>query len=459
MARAVMALQQITRHPPGRARQWVGRCASAARAGTALTGRSYNPRMPRIDPQRLLSDLRHLRSIGAQGPGVVRPAFSAADMEARRWLKGRYEEAGLDASIDGVGNVLGRSKHPGRALLIGSHSDTQPTGGWLDGALGVIYGLEVARALAADDATRTLPVDTVSFQDEESRFLGCLGSRSAIGALAPEAEQGVADTRGVTLADALRDAGLEDVPRLRLARERYAGFVEAHIEQGPHLEDAGRRIGVVTGIVGLRGFRFIFRGQQNHAGTTMMARRRDAATALYELAYRINQEFPAVAAEHSVWTMGRVRIEPNAASIVPGYAELDLQFRDQSDAPLDAFEATVARLVAEMNARSGVTIEAVAARLPIPPTRMDPSMRAHIEAAAERHVPGNWQRMPSGAFHDAGIVSAFMPSAMLFIPSVGGISHDFAEDSSDADIVLGCQVLADAAASILIEANAARQSG
>lgn len=409
--------------------------------------------MFRIDAERLLSDLNQLRAIGAQGRGVVRPAFSAADMEARRWLQHKYEEAGLEATIDGVGNVLGRSRHPGKALLIGSHSDTQPTGGWLDGALGVIYALEVVRSLAADSATRASPVDAVSFQDEESRFVGCLGSRSLIGALAPDIEQGAADSHGVTLADALHEAGLANVPRLRLSRERYVGFIEAHIEQGPHLEDAGLRIGVVTGIVGLRSIRFVFRGQQNHAGTTMMQRRRDATTTLYELAHRINLEFPKVAAERSVWTMGRLRVEPNATSIVPGYAELDLQFRDASDAPLDAFEAVVARLVSEINARGGVTIEAVPSRAPILPTRMDPDLQSHIETAAERNAPGNWQRMPSGAFHDAGIVSASIPSAMLFIPSIGGISHDFAEDSRDADIVLGCQVLADAAASILTAAN------
>jgi N-carbamoyl-L-amino-acid hydrolase len=412
--------------------------------------------MPRIDPDRLLSDLRALRAIGAQGHGVVRPAFSATDMEARRWLQARYEEAGLEATIDGVGNVLGRSRSAGKALLIGSHSDTQPTGGWLDGALGVIYGLEVVRALAADAATRTLPVDAVSFQDEEARFVGCLGSRSLIGSLTPEMEDGAADSRGTALADALREAGLAGVPRIRLDPARYAGFVEPHIEQGPHLEDEGRRIGVVTGIVGLRGIRFVFRGQQNHAGTTMMARRRDASAALYELAHRINQEFPKVAARRSVWTMGRVRIEPNATSIVPGYAELDLQFRDPEDAPLDVFEDVVARLVEEINARGGVAIEAIRARAPIRPSRMDPRLQSHIEAAAERHAPGLWQRMPSGAFHDAGIVSERLPSAMLFIPSIGGISHDFAEDSRDEDIVLGCQVVADAAASILAEANAVR---
>ena len=409
--------------------------------------------MPAINPERLLADLRQLRSIGAQGIGVVRPAFSAADMEARRWLKSRYEEAGLEATIDGVGNVLGRSRHPGKALLLGSHSDTQPTGGWLDGALGVVYALEVVRALAADKATRALAVDAVSFQDEESRFVGCLGSRSLIGALTPEMEEGVVDNSGLALAEALRAAGLAGAPRLRLARERYTGFVEAHIEQGPHLEDEGRRIGVVTGIVGLRAIRFVFRGQQNHAGTTMMARRRDAATALYELAHRINQEFPKAAGERSVWTMGRLRVEPNASSIVPGYADLDLQFRDASETPLDAFAAIVARLVAEMNARGGATIEATPARTPIPPTQMDPGLQEHIARAAERHVPGKWQRMPSGAFHDAGFISASLPSAMLFIPSIGGISHDFAENSRDEDIVLGCQVLADAAASILAAAN------
>jgi N-carbamoyl-L-amino-acid hydrolase len=412
--------------------------------------------MPAIDPARLLADLRFLRSIGAQGKGVVRPAFSLKDMEARRWLKGRYEEAGLEATIDGVGNVLGRSRHPGKALLVGSHSDTQPTGGWLDGALGVIYALEVVRALAADGSTRALPVDAVSFQDEESRFVGCLGSRSLTGTLAPEVEKDAVDNRGVALADALREAGLAEVPRLRLSRERYAGFVEAHIEQGPDLEDNDRRIGVVTGIVGLRGIRFMFRGQQNHAGTTMMKTRRDASAALYELAHRINREFPQAAGPRTVWTMGRLRVEPNATSIVPGYADLDLQFRDASEAPLVAFEKIVAGLVAEMNARGGVVIEAVPSRTPIPPTLMDAGLQGHIARAAERHAPGKWQRMPSGAFHDAGFVSASLPSAMLFIPSIGGISHDFAEDSRDEDIVLGCQVLADATASILAEANARR---
>lgn len=407
--------------------------------------------MPTINAERLLSDLRHLRSIGAVENGVVRPAFSEKDMEARHWLKGQYEAAGLEASIDGVGNVLGRSKNAGKALLIGSHSDTQPTGGWLDGALGVIYGLEVARALAEDPETKHLAVDAVSLQDEESRFYGCMGSRSLCGEFTAEMEADAQDKDGVKLSDALAAAGLAGVPRERLDPERYVGFLEAHIEQGPQLENDGLKIGVVTSIVGLGGRRFSFHGQQNHAGTTMMAIRKDASAALYALAAAINEEFPKVAGPRSVWTMGRAVISPGAASIVPGYAELDLQYRDPDTDVLDRFEETAARLVEEINGRGGARVESAPTRVRLAPSHMDEGMRQKIGVAAEANAPGQWTEMPSGAFHDAGVICSTLPAAMLFIPSIGGISHDFAEDSHDNDIVLGCQVLADAAAGILAD--------
>ena len=407
--------------------------------------------MPQINADRLLSDLRYLRSIGAVDNGVVRPAFSEPDMTARNWLKSCYQDAGLDAQIDGLGNVLGRSSNAGPALLIGSHSDTQPTGGWLDGALGVIYGLEVARALGEDSETRHLAVDAVSLQDEESRFYGCMGSRSLCGAFTADMEADAVDKDGVRLADALEAAGLAGQPRLRLDTDRYVGFLEAHIEQGPHLEEDGMTIGVVTSIVGLGGRRFVFKGQQNHAGTTMMAIRKDAATALYALAHAINERFPEVAGPRSVWTMGRVVVEPGAAAIVPGYAELELQYRDQSTDVLDRFEAIVDELVADINGRGGATVTASPSRVRISPAHMDQNFRRHIGAAAEANVPGKWTEMPSGAFHDAGIIADIMPCGMVFIPSIGGVSHDFAEDSHDQDIVRGCQVLADAAALILSE--------
>jgi len=407
--------------------------------------------VPQVNADRLLADLDALRAIGARGTGVVRPAFSPKDIEARHWLAQKFVDAGLEATIDGVGNVYGRSRNAGKALLIGSHSDTQPTGGWLDGALGVVYALEVVRALADDRASAQLAIDAISFQDEESRFLGCLGSRSFVGSLSPEQESGAVDAEGTTLAEALERAGLAGKSRLQVDPARHAGFLEAHIEQGPHLEDDAKRIGVVTTIVGLRNLKVVFRGQQNHAGTTLMARRRDAAAALFDFAAAVNREFPRVAAERSVWTMGRVSVTPNAPSIVPGYAELALQFRDADDAVLNRLEALAERLVADANARGSVAVALERTRAPIASTRMDEKMRQHLAKAAQRHAPGRWIEMPSGAFHDAGIVSARLPAAMLFIPSIGGISHDFAEDSRRDDIVLGCRVLADAAASILAD--------
>ena len=409
--------------------------------------------MPRIDGERLLADLKYLRSIGAEGPGVVRPAFGPKDMEARHWLAARYREAGLEASIDGVGNVLGRSRKPGKALLIGSHSDTQPTGGWLDGALGVVYGLEIARALAEDESTAGLAVDAVDWQDEESRFLGCIGSRAFAGLLTAEMEAGIADKDGVLLTDAIRQAGLADAPRLTPEPGRYLGFLEAHIEQGPRLEDAGDLIGVVTDIVGLRGYVVTFSGQQNHAGTTMMDIRKDAAAALFAFGNRINTRFPKAMGRRSVWTMGRVVVSPGAPSIVPGHAELSLQFRDASETVLADFAQLVDEIEVEVNALGGARVTVTPARAPVAPTVMDANLRGHIARAAETHAPGKWVELESAAFHDAGVVSAVLPSAMLFIPSIGGISHDFAEDSHDSDIVLGCQVLADAAAGILAQAR------
>ena len=408
--------------------------------------------MATVNGGRLIDDLQTLREFGSHPPGVVRPAFSDADMAARHWLAERFTAAGLSASIDGVGNVFGRSAQAGPAVLIGSHSDSQPTGGWLDGALGVIYGLEVARALAEDPATAHLAVDVVSWQDEESRFYGCLGSRSFVGQIDDAALAEITDRDGVNLAAARADAGLADVARQQVEPGRHIGFLEAHIEQGPHLDKAGLKIGVVEAIVALRGLLLRFHGQQNHAGTTMMADRRDAAAGLYEMAHRINTAFPAAAGPRSVWTMGRARLTPNAASIVPGFAELELQFRDADEAVLDRFEAIVQELADEMNARGGVTVDVTAARAPIGAVPMDPGFADQIAAAAAAHCPAQWQRMPSGAFHDASILATVMPAAMMFIPSIGGVSHDFSEDTALDDIVLGAQVFTDATERILTAA-------
>ena len=403
-----------------------------------------------INGERLIADLKRLREFGACGSGVVRTSLSPIDVESRHWLRGRLEEAGLDARIDGAGNVIGRSRNPGKAVLIGSHTDTQPTGGWLDGAMGVIYGLEVARALSEAPATKDCAVDVASWLDEEGRFFGCFGSLSFVGGTPAHALDALDTTDGtnLTLGDALREAGLSGVARERLDPERHVAYLEAHIEQGPYLEEEGNRIGVVTSIVGSRNFIVEFEGEQNHAGTTPMARRRDAAHALVDFAHAVFREFPAAAGERSVWTIGEMTLEPNAMSIVPGKARLNLQFRDQDPAALDRLEALSLDLLARAN--EGPCSATMRPRkhhsVPAP---MDADLRSHLERAAERHAPDQWTSMPSAAVHDAQILADHLPSAMLFVPSINGVSHAFEEDTSEEDIVLGCQVLATATASVL----------
>jgi beta-ureidopropionase / N-carbamoyl-L-amino-acid hydrolase len=351
-----------------------------------------------------------------------------------------------------VGNVIGRSRQREKALLVGSHSDTQPRGGWLDGALGVAYGIEIVRAFAEDAVTRHFPVDAVAWADEESTYLGCLGSRSFCGTLTQEAIAGATNAEGQRLTDALAAAGLDGIPPVRLERDRYIGYLEGHIEQGPYLEAEGNKLGVVTSIVGIRGCKILFRGQQNHAGTTPMPNRKDAGVALIDFAYKLRHAFQAIAGPKTVWTIGRVTFHPGAPSIIPGEAEMILQYRDPEMEHLEHFEQTVHDLAATANREGLVEVTVTPNRAPIKPTFMDTALQQQIAAAAERHAPGAWVYMPSAAGHDPMILSDYLPCAMLFIPSIGGISHDFAEDSHPADIVLGCQVLADAAAAILQQA-------
>lgn len=404
-----------------------------------------------IDGERLLADLKRLREFGACGTGVVRTSLSPVDLESRRWLCRRLEGAGLDARIDGAGNVVGRSRNPGKAVIVGSHSDTQPTGGWLDGAMGVIYGLEVARALSETPATKDRAVDVASWLDEEGRFYGCFGSFSFVDE-APAHALDAADDTGLTLRDALRGAGLEGAAPERLDPERHVAYLEAHIEQGPYLEEEGNRIGVVTSIVGSRNFIVEFEGEQNHAGTTPMSRRRDAAHAMVEFAHSVYREFPAAAGERTVWTIGEMALEPGAVSVVPGKARMNLQFRDQDPAVLDRLEALARALVARADAgRCDVDMRPRSHHsVPAP---MDADLRGHLERAAERHAPGRWTAMPSAAVHDAQVLARHLPSAMLFVPSIDGISHAFEEDTGEEDIVLGCQVLATATASVLAAAG------
>jgi beta-ureidopropionase / N-carbamoyl-L-amino-acid hydrolase len=381
---------------------------------------------------------------------VHRPHLSPQDVESRHWLAGRMKEAGLEPVIDGIGTVLGKSPKAGPRILIGSHSDTQPRGGWLDGVMGVIYGLEVARALAEDPETAHLAVDVASWADEEGHWGQMTGSRSFVGMFgdADIDRARFRDDPGKTLRGALKDAGLEGKPREHLEEGRYRGYLEAHIEQGGVLEQTERRIGIVTAIVGIYAYRLTFSGIQNHAGTTPMPIRKDAGVAMMRLYNEVMETFPTLAGPRSVWTVGKLSVEPGAPAIIPGKAEMILQFRDSDKAVLDRFEKALLEIVAAHDSRGPCEVACVNLSRTMP-TVMDDRFLDAIEEAAAVHAPDKHMRMPSGAGHDAQILGLKLPAAMMFVPSIGGISHHFTENTADADIVLGCQVFADATARIL----------
>jgi beta-ureidopropionase / N-carbamoyl-L-amino-acid hydrolase len=411
--------------------------------------------VPAINPERLLGDLYALRRIGTYETGVHRPTLSPDDVISRQWLVERMTEAGLDAQVDGIANVFGRSRAHGRIVLAGSHIESQNQAGWLDGALGVIFAIEAARALREDGATRDVGVDVIAFCDEEGHFGSYLGSRSFIGDVSEaEIDKARDRTRGHTMRDALKAAGYAGRPRLRFEPGRYAGYFEAHIEQGRSLEASNLKIGVVTAIVGLWDYRFKVIGRQNHAGTTTMAERRDAGLTLVRLIAAIDQEFKKATGPRSVWTCGRMEFDPGAPSIIPGEARAMFQFRDSDPAILNRLEAALHEQIAAFNKAGPCSISVETIRQSTPAV-MDESFQQAIEQAAARHAPGLAVRMPSGAGHDAQHVARVMPAAMLFVPSINGVSHHWAEDTSDEDIVLGASVFTDAIASVLMRASSA----
>ncbi len=384
-----------------------------------------------IDQQRFLDDLHTLRGFGASGvgKGVVRPAYSEADIAARKWLAGRMAEAGLSPHFDPVGNLFGLAQ--GQSLLMGSHSDSQPEGGWLDGALGVIAALEIARSVER-------PISVVSFQDEEGRFGVTTGSAVWSGGLPLDQADGLTDGAGIRF-DAAR-ASMADLSEGFVDPARFSGFIEMHIEQGPTLDAEGQQIGVVTDIVGIRDMKISFEGQQNHAGTTPMHLRRDAFQALSLFNTRINDRFRNVVTPQTVWTIGRVDLHPNASSIVPGRVQFSMQWRDGDADRLVRMEDIIRSTAQDVSNELGMVLDH-GPMLGLEPVAMNPMLRAALESGAERVAPGGWRRMPSGALHDATNVSRLMPVAMLFVPSIDGISHDFAEDTAEDDLIAGLSVL------------------
>ena len=401
-----------------------------------------------VDGARVLADLHALRDIGTYKTGVHKPTFSEPHMRSLEWLVQRFPEAALAADIDGIGNVLGTSTKFGPKLLTGSHLESQNYAGWLDGPLGVVYALEAARVINPDPNTNGA-VEVAAWCDEEGHFGSFLGSRSYVGGVT-EADIDAARDRNSdrTMRQALRDAGLAGRARVQAERGRHIGYLEAHIEQGETLESGRLSIGVVTSIVGIWQYRITFTGEQNHAGTTRMGVRKDAGVALARFCVDIDDRFPAACGPRTVWTTGRITLDPGAPSIIPGSAEMLFQIRDDDPDVIGRLEDLLRSMAADVSAqgRCSVAVERIRTGAP---AMMDTAFQQAIEAASVAFAGGKSIRMPSGAGHDAQILATIMPAGMLFVPSIGGISHHWSENTDDADILTGAQVFVDACRRLL----------
>lgn len=391
----------------------------------------------RIKGERMLADLKTLRSFGACGTGVKRRAFSQPDIASRKWLAERMSEAGLVPRVDEVGNIFGLPGDAKNCILVGSHSDTQPEGGWLDGAYGVAVGLEVARASLECGGP---PIACVSFQDEEGRFSTLTGSRVWTGQLSLAEADTKTDTDGLGFREARQKASkIGEV--CKVSPEQFRAYLEIHIEQGPVLDTSGDRIGVVEGIVGIRSEKLTFIGQQNHAGTTPMNLRKDAFQGLARFNAEINARFTEVVTDKTVWTVGHVALHPNATSVVPGKVDFMIQWRDLDDDRLDTMRTIIHETAAHAADQLGLAW-AASNYSSIPATRCDGKIVKAFEKAAEVEAAGKWRMLNSGALHDAANVSCLMPMGMLFVPSINGISHNFDEDTALEDLLLGAQTMA-----------------
>src|SRR3954454_17350802 len=340
-----------------------------------------------FDGARVLADLNALRGIGAYKTGVHKPTFSEPHMRSLQWLAQRLPEAGVDAAIDGIGNVLGTSTKSWPKLLAGSHLESQNFAGWLDGPLGVVYALEAARVINPDPNVNGA-VEVAAWCDEEGHFGYFLGSRSYVGGVTePDIDAARDRSSGRTMRDALRDVGLAGRARARAEPGRHIGYIEAHIEQGRTLESGNLRIGIVTSIVGIWQYRITFSGEQNHAGTTRMDVRKDAGLALARFCVDIDDRFPKACGPRTVWTTGRITLDPGAPSIIPGSAEMLFQMRDDDARVIEGMEALLRSMAAEVTAqgRCGVAVERLRTGTP---AMMDAAFQHAIEEAGAVYAGG-----------------------------------------------------------------------
>ncbi|OHV26763.1 Zn-dependent hydrolase [Rhizobium sp. RMa-01] len=401
-----------------------------------------------VDAGRIAADIEALAAITEPGHPWTRRAFTPLFLEGRAYIEARMKAAGLETRIDAAGNLIGR--RTGRkpwlgTIMLGSHSDTVPDGGRFDGIAGVISALEVARALSDRAIELDHDLEIVDFLAEEVSIFGvsCIGSRGMTGQLPEAWLSRVSDGRD--LAEAIAELGGTPGVLAQQKRPDLAGFLELHIEQGPVLEAEREDIGIVTAISGITRIEIAVEGRADHAGTTPMDRRADALVAAAQLVLDIRNAAAELAKMpgHFAATVGELRIEPNAANVVPSKVVLLIDGRAEIRADMEAFCRWLDGHVEKLADAYGVTIKPPSRVSDNLPTPGDAGLLSTLEAACIS-VGAKHRRMASGAGHDTAWVAKVAPAAMIFVPCREGRSHCPDEWADNDDIALGAAVLFEA---------------
>jgi allantoate deiminase len=398
-----------------------------------------------IDAERLWRRISDLGEMGKQeGGGVTRLSFTDEERAARDRVASYMEEAGLSVYEDAAGNLFGRreGRDPGSpAVFVGSHVDSVFNGGNFDGPLGVLAGVEVLQAMEEQGIETEHPIEVVAFSDEEgARFsFGMIGSRALAGKLTPEDLAAYQDGSGVSIAEAMREYGLDPEKISDAARPEGSmkAYVELHIEQGRVLENEGLPVGIVTGIAGPVWLRFTLTGETGHAGSTPMNLRRDALAAAAEILGVIEAE--AARTGTTVGTVGQLDLEPGGINIIPGRVEFSLDLRDIDEGVRDGVEGRIMGKTGEICQRRGVRAQ-VGELQRLPPAPCSETVRRVTKKACERLGIRPFA-LPSGAGHDGMQLTDLCPMGMIFVRSKNGVSHNPDEWSSREDCATGCNVL------------------
>ena len=404
-----------------------------------------------IDRERLAGELDALGAISQEPPPVVtRVVFTEADASGREFVKNLCSQAGLATRVDAVGNTFARwvGADPMLAPVgTGSHIDAIPNAGRFDGTVGVLGGLEAIRALMRAGHQPRRSIELIVFTSEEpTRFgIGCLGSRLLAGLLDPKWASARTDRAGITLDDARRAAGFEgSLAQVRLLESYYSAFIELHIEQGPLLEQWKIPLGIVTAIAAPAGFAVTIQGEGGHAGAVLMPHRHDAFLAAAEIALAVESSARASGSIDTVGTVGVCEVFPGAVNSVPSRVRMEIDVRDTDESRRDVMVLKIRQALQEVAQRRGVEAQMEQVNAD-PPAQCDRRIVETLEQACAAHGLA-FEHMISRAYHDSLFMSRIAPTAMLFIPCRGGVSHRPDEYASPEAIAQGTLVLAEALA-------------